>query len=273
MTYLPYDHHRWIRGHLSGNNRRPNGCDSRHWRHCDLAGPDGTVGTGGDDVPLVNFGAVVANKGAFGTLSSAIAAASAGDTIHLAPGTYVENITIPAGKDGLVILGAKFGTSGTGRTVSGPGESTINGGIVVLSNNVVIDGVRVLDGAQVAPAFEFAGVHVQASGVEIKNSVFYRSGTVDGDSYRGVVNSVGNGNGLNVHHNLFEGWATGVYVQGANNVTVSNNTLQNNYVGMSADSYTGGNSNLDVTNNSFVNNVLEGMGIAKLVPLGTRFLR
>ncbi|XZE35110.1 tandem-95 repeat protein [Pirellulaceae bacterium SH501] len=221
----------------------------------------GIADTGNDtDVP-----GLVLGTNAFTSLQDAINAATSNDTIYVAPGTYVGNIEIPIGKDGLTIRGAKFGVAGNDPSrdlVGGVGESTIKGRLVVLSNDVKINGIRVEDGGVGAP-FDSAGIHVQASNTTVTDSVLYRSGPVDGDGYRGIINSVGAGSGLTVTNNVFSGWATGVYVQGANDVTVSGNEFVNNYVGVSADSYAAGNSNLQVTGNTFTDQVLEGIGIGE----------
>ncbi len=110
-------------------------------------------------------------------------------------------------------------------------------------------------------AFELAGIHVQAAGVTIENSLFYRSGAADGDGSRAIINSVGSGDGLTIADNAMTGWHTGAYVQGASNVTVSNNSFVDNFVGMSADAYAVGSADLNVTGNAF-SNVLEDFGFA-----------
>ncbi|EKK02698.1 protein containing Planctomycete extracellular domain protein [Rhodopirellula baltica SH28] len=228
-------------------------------------GADGVVGTGGDDVAGLTFeptAPVTVDNTAYDTIQEAIDAAASGDVINLAPGEYVENLTIPVGKDGLIIRGARVGIAGDDPSrdlTGGIGESTISGSIQVSSVNVTIDGVRVLDGATVLG--QNVGIYVEAEDAIITNSVLYRTGAFD--LYRGVLTPLpaGAGDGLTVSNSVFEGWATGVYNNGANDVSVSGNTFQGNNVGVSGDAYAGGNSNYDVTNNTFVNNVVEGMGL------------
>ncbi|MFN3348224.1 cadherin domain-containing protein [Pseudorhodoplanes sp.] len=211
------------------------------------------------DIEIVEHGGagrfLLVGNGGFDTIQAAVNAAASGDTIMVAPGAYAEAVTIPAGKTGLTILGANYGVGHDG---SRGAESSLDGGFIVFGDGATIDGFEITEGTLIFG--ETAGVYVQAANVTITNSILERSGPVDGDGSRGVINAVGNGDGLTVTNNQMSGWATGVYVQGADNVTVSGNALTGNYVGMSADAYPGDNDNLQVTDNTF-DNVLEDLGI------------
>jgi VCBS repeat-containing protein len=225
------------------------------------AGPDGVLSTG-DDVSATFEPNLAAPNAAYDSIQEAIDAAAPGETINIAPGSFVGDLTIPSGKDGLVIRGAKFAFAGDHMSrdlLNGVGESTIEGFIRVSSNNVTIEGVRVLNGATLLG--QNVGVYVEAENTTVTNSVFYRTGSFD--LYRAVLTTLpaGTGDGLTVSNSVFEGWATGVYNNGSNDVSVTGNTFQGNNVGVSGDAYAGGNSNYDVTNNNFVNNVVEGMGL------------
>jgi len=201
----------------------------------------------------------------FASLGDALASAQSGDTILLADETFAESVTVGSHLSGLTILGAHAGTApdGSGRTAeTAAGESTLEGRIVVLGDNVTIDGLRVAEGAA-GGAFENAGIHVQADGATITNSLFYRSGTPDGDGARAIVTSVGQADGLTVTDNVMTGWHTGTYVQGVTNATVQGNLYLDNFVGMSLDAYAGA-TGLNVSGNTF-DNVLEDMGIASAV--------
>ncbi|MEY8843331.1 Ig-like domain-containing protein, partial [Cribrihabitans sp. XS_ASV171] len=228
-----------------------------------LIGPDGTETL--DDIEVIK----VANTGSSTfivvdgmSIQAAVDAAGNGDTIVVEPGTYVEDVTIPVGLTGLTIMGAFDGTDGSDAArdlMGGAGESTLQGRLVILGDDATVDGMRFAEGSG-GGAFELATIHVQASNANISNSVFYRSGAVDGDTSRGVINSVGNGDGMSVTNNAFSGFHTGTYVQGADDVTVDGNDFTNNLVGVSADAYPTGNQNLAVTNNLF-DNTLEDMGL------------
>ncbi|MFC3615389.1 beta strand repeat-containing protein [Lutimaribacter marinistellae] len=196
------------------------------------------------------------------SIQDAVDAASNGGTINVGAGTYVEDVTIPVGLTGLTINGVFDGTAGSDVSrdlMGGVGESSMQGRLIVLGDDTSIDGMRFAEGSG-GGAFELATIHVQASNADISNSVFYRSGAVDGDTSRGVVNSVGNGDGMSVTNNAFSGFHTGTYVNGSDDVTVDGNHFINNLVGVSADAYPVGNLNLAVTNNVF-DNTLEDMGL------------
>src|SRR2546425_1239229 len=95
------------------------------------------------------------------TIQGAVTAAAGGDTIKIAAGTYFENVTVPAGKDGLQILGASKLTtildadlpnSGNGFTIQSNNVKVSNlgvqngaaSGIVVAGSGAIIQGVRVV---------------------------------------------------------------------------------------------------------------------------------
>jgi hypothetical protein len=125
----------------------------------------------------------------YGSIQSAVDAANAGDTIRVRAGAYNENVTIPAGKDGLVLRGAQAGVAGevaTGRPVDGQ-ESALSGGangtaIFVSSSGVTVDGFTIRDSGQ--------GVWSQSttSGLRVVNTVFSTNGNsvipdTNGDRY------------------------------------------------------------------------------------------
>uniref|UniRef100_UPI002608F272 beta strand repeat-containing protein n=1 Tax=uncultured Roseibium sp. TaxID=1936171 RepID=UPI002608F272 len=236
---------------------------------------DGEIADGLDEgtdalvnVEVLEFGdgttVRVVGHGGYASISDAIAAADPGDTILLAPGIYNENITIDKQ---VTILGANNGidvSAASRDLVGGASESTINGGIVILADNVKIDGVRLLEGAKVSSAFELAGIHIQGDAASISNSLFYRSAGGIGDASRGIVNSLGYGNGMQIIGNMMLGWHTGMYLNGSTqNALVDGNHFESNLVGMSLDGYAG-NANNTVQNNTFVANNLEGLGIGNV---------
>src|ERR1700723_2499901 len=51
----------------------------------------------------VSGGATHCSGAAYSTIQAAVTAAAEGDEIAVCPGTYAEQLTIPAGKDGLVL--------------------------------------------------------------------------------------------------------------------------------------------------------------------------
>ncbi len=190
------------------------------------------------------------------TVQSAINAASSGDTILVGVGTYSEEITIDTP---LTILGEQAGVDARGRDADA--ETVIEGNIILRSgaDNTLIDGFTLQEGASIGG--EFAAIYLAngASDVTVQNTLFIRSGEVDGDAHRGILTTFNGDNiDLIVSKNSFSGWATGVYLNpGATNADVSDNDFDGNFVGMSID----GPDNTNVTGNFFDNNLFEALGI------------
>ncbi len=133
-------------------------------------------------------------------------------------------------------------------------ESTIQGGIHILADGVTLDGLKIVDGGSLG---ENAGVFVQGNGATITNSLLVRSGTVDGDGFRGVVTAIGGVADLAVTDNQMTGWATGTYLNPGATGTVTGNVYSGNYVGISLD-VSGG---VSVTGNVLFGNVFENIGV------------
>ncbi|MCG8374757.1 MAG: right-handed parallel beta-helix repeat-containing protein, partial [Balneolales bacterium] len=190
------------------------------------------------------------------TLQTAITAASAGDTIVVGSGQFTEDIEINTSR--IYLKGFQHGNDGKNRSAT---ESILQGNILIGSNadSTVIDGFNITEGASILGSK--AGIYIQqgADYVTIRNNVFFRSGTVDGDGYRGVLlaNGVQTSN-LVIETNNFSGWATGIYLNpGGFGSIIQNNNFDDNYVGMSAD----GPDSVVVTGNLFSNNGFEGLGL------------
>src|SRR4051812_42633410 len=104
------------------------------------------------------------------TIQSAVNAAQPGDTIRLRDGTYSENVTVPAGKDGLTFRGAQAGVAGDGADDRGPETVLIGSGggnaLRVLSSGVKVDGVTIA-GSDIGV---WSGT--ETSGLQVVNSRF-----------------------------------------------------------------------------------------------------
>jgi hypothetical protein len=102
-----------------------------------------TIGLGGD-LPLL-YNADHTPVSEYGSIAAACAAAASGDAVELPPGTYTENITIPAGV-----------------TVRGRGRATVIAGTVTGGDGAAMQGVRVrIDGDDAGLLY---GVYAGASG-------------------------------------------------------------------------------------------------------------
>lgn len=191
----------------------------------------------------------------YGDIQDAINSASKGDTVKIGAGEYAENLTISTSD--IRLIGAQFEVDARNRTAS---ESKLTGSITIngTADSLLIDGLTIEEGASTSG--ENTGIYINKSSTQItiQNTIFFRSGTVDGDTYRGIVSEIGGlHTDLLIQKNDFKGWATGVYLNpGPNNASILNNDFDNNYVGMSFDGPDG----VTISGNTFKNNVFEGLG-------------
>ncbi|MFO0291132.1 MAG: beta strand repeat-containing protein, partial [bacterium] len=189
--------------------------------------------------------------GGFTTIQAAINAAVNGYRIVVGAGSYTENLTV---NKSLTILGANAGTD-AGDTRGA--ESVLTGGIHILDEGVLIDGMKIAEGTTISG--ELAGVYVQGNNATVENTVFHRSGLFS--SSRGVI-TTGSITGLEVSGNSFSGFATGVYLKPGAAGSVSGNSFEDNFVGLSFD--TNNPADVAVTGNSFTNNLFEQVGLGIL---------
>lgn len=130
------------------------------------------------------------------TVSAAIAAASAGDTVKVCPGAYTENVVIDKA---LTLKGAKAGDSVNARTFGGANESTVTGLVTVQAANVKVDGFSLTNPGQGLGVL----VKTAANNAVIKHN---------------FVKTVGS--------NTFVGPTVGVYLElGPDNALVSGNAI------------------------------------------------
>lgn len=178
-----------------------------------------------------------------------------GGIISVQAGDYSEDVVIDKA---LTLYGIQAGIDARDRAAT---ESTITGNISIenAANDVLIDGFTIAEGS--SGGGENAGITIKSAVTDtvIQNTIFSRSGVIDGDTYRGIVTySGGNQSGLVIQNNSFSGWATGVFLNpSASGAQILNNDFDGNYVGVSVD----GTDGTLISGNLFANNLFEGLGI------------
>ncbi len=149
-------------------------------------------GTTGSDMDIWMYNPVswdLANNH-FEAIQPAIDAASAGDTVNVATGTYNETVTIPSGKDGLEIA------AGSAPILDGAGLGDVNG-FSIASDNVVIHGFTIQN---------------FVSTVNLKGrGIYTEPGTSGGELYDNTITS---GSG-------------GIYIHASTNYEVYDNNINN----------------------------------------------
>lgn len=201
------------------------------------------------------------------TIQAAVNAASAGDEIQVAAGTYTEAITIPIGK-ALTITGANaVVAAGNNPGVRGA-ETIIDGGIRLLSAST-INGISIQNGIQLG-SFKY-GVSVEADGATVINCIvsnvpneggivtqtnidnFTLTNSTIQNNYRGIYFNPGGGHSLT--GNLIDannGAGVGIGSDGLSNFTMTGNTISNHTVEGWGASAVG--TNVVAEGNSFLNN-------------------
>jgi Ca2+-binding RTX toxin-like protein len=185
---------------------------------------------------------LLVGSGGFTTIQAAVDAASDGDTILVAAGTYVENVTV--NKD-VAIRGPNAGTPGHGPRV---GEAVVDGGFYMHAAGATLDGLTVLGGGVLAG--NPAGIYVDTDDVTLTNLVIQGDGTAGG----GIVTPSGGGvTGLTLSNSRIDDWANGTYFNPTTGFTASGNSFDGNGVALTGDDWEDGTliSNNIFTNSSF----------------------
>lgn len=195
----------------------------------------------------------------YATIQAAVTAANPGDTIYVAPGTYLESVTIDEtghSRDGLSLLGAQAGNDARVDRHDPKKESIVNAtgnpagsAIIVEAMNVVIDGFTV----------EGGGPLVNATGVDLK-------GACPGPPFTPatgavVVNNIIQNNGTGVSLNS-EGCGmpgmSGTPLQGA---LIEHNLIRNNNVAQGDGIFSSAVKLAFIIENAFAGNETAAIGI------------
>ncbi|MBX3000920.1 MAG: right-handed parallel beta-helix repeat-containing protein [Caldilineaceae bacterium] len=185
------------------------------------------------------------------TLQAAINAATAGDTIEVAAGTYTEEINL---NKAVTIEGANAGIAAGAYPATRGAETIINGGFIVSASGAKIDGLTIQNGRSSGGVK--VGVAVATSTVTIANTII--ESVASPAQSDGISTQPGNNN-LTVSNSTIRNNWRGIYLNpGSGHVLTGNLIESNNGVGVGIGS--DGLSNTTLVGNTFTGNNLEGWG-------------
>lgn len=199
------------------------------------------------------------------SIQAAIDAATAGDTIVVGAGTYVENVQF---NEAVTVLGAMAGVAGTGVSrdaAGGIGETTIIGrSDITAAGAVTIDGIRFVNNGSTTGGGASDPTLQIASGYNhtIENSIFWSevAGGANGVDDRAIsIITLATGS-ITISDNLVSGssagaygtasWGRGLWFDGAgDHLSVTGNTFQYTRTGINIDMT--GASTANIANNTF----------------------
>ncbi|HZW38435.1 MAG TPA: T9SS type A sorting domain-containing protein [Ignavibacteriaceae bacterium] len=187
----------------------------------------------------------------YGTMkiADAVSNIEAGKNIFVDAGTFDGNFVV---NKSVKIYGANKDIPYSGTRAA---ETIINGGgVSVQASDVEFNGLTFHN----APAAgnDLAAIWVNNglfNNITVKNNIFIQNAVSPFAGRAFITDMNVNNQQLTIDGNKFTGWATGVYFQMDNNISVTNNLFEANNVGASNDN----SSNETITNNIFKNNLYE----------------
>ena len=198
-----------------------------------LSGIEKITDGGGHHILLVG-------NGGYATITAAIAAASAGDTIRIAAGTYSEHVDV--NKD-VTLEGANHGIAGNGARGA---ETVITGGMKISADGASVDGVAISGsydtfGTPDITSPSHIGLLIGAANVAIDNTVL--TGDALASRPFGTTSAA---TGLSFDHNLVQDWTRAAYFTAGSNGSITGNAFVDNAGGVFSEGMS-----FVVTGNSF----------------------
>jgi nitrous oxidase accessory protein NosD len=195
------------------------------------------------------------NTPCYSTIAAAILTSSNGDEIIVNAGTYSNSFTI---NKNLTIKGANAGTLGSAIRVA---ESIIKDVTITISGASAV----ILDGFHIYHTINTSGAKIVVGNTPttIQNCIIERVSTTPGVNAYGIQTTGSSTEAITIQRNLFTGslagslfsshktWNSGVYSNGGNNITITNNTFENCRTSINSDNHGSG---VTISNNTFSNN-------------------
>ncbi|HYG46825.1 MAG TPA: hypothetical protein VD846_02690, partial [Allosphingosinicella sp.] len=157
---------------------------------------------------------LLVGPGGFPTIQAAVDAARDGDTIVIAAGTYAENVDVDKN---VTILGPNQGIGGTATRGA---EAVIDGMVTISAAGVTVDGIRFV-GRGLSPLGGHDAVVVLADDFTVTDSIF--DAMIAANS---AVKTAMGITGLEISHNLVQGYFNGIFIAPGVSGSVHDNRFQ-----------------------------------------------